>query len=361
MYYIIKCKIKLKRNKNIKIIALTGSSGKTSTKFILEEMLKQKYKVLSTPQSYNTTMGLTKTINNNNLSNIDYLILEFGADRKNDIKKLCRIAPPDYSFVTNIGNQHLKTFKTQTNITKTKCQIYTYLKKSGIAFFNIDDKNVYEFSKKYSKPHFNISSNEECFLKISNIQTTNSGSTFILSDGTSTKKCKTMLLGEHNIQNIFASSCIAYKLHINLNLIQNAIANLQPTPHRLQLISSNPRLTVLDDTFNSNYEGFKQALNVLSKFDGNKAVVTPGIVELGKEQEKINYNIGVIIANVCTKVIIVNKTNKTALYSGLIDAGFSDKNIFFYNTLEDAQNIFSVVLSDISTVLLENDLPDDYV
>ncbi len=359
--YIIKCKIKLKKYKKLKVIAITGSSGKTSTKFILEKMLEKKYKVLSTPHSYNTPMGLTKTVNNNSLKDIDYFIAEYGADRVNDIKKLCKIVKPDYSYITNIGNQHLKTFKTLQNLAKTKCQIFTYLKRDGTAFFNLDDLNVQQFAKTYTKKHINISNNENSILKISNVNVSSLGSTFTLSDGVESIDCKTCLLGEHNIQNIFACACIAYYLKISLKEIAESIFDLQPTQHRLQLISSNPSLTVLDDTFNSNQEGFKQALNVLSKFEGLKAIVTPGIVELGHLQEKVNFDMGVIIANICSVAIIVNKTNKDALYSGLVSAGFNKNNIFFFNTLNEAQQNFSSLLKNISVVLLENDLPDSYI
>lgn len=361
LHFIKKCKKKLKNQPNLKVIAVTGSYGKTSTKFILSNMLSAKYNVLATPNSFNTPMGITKTVNNFLMPEHEILLAEFGANAIFDIKALCKIATPDISIVTNIGNQHLATFGSFENIKKTKCEIFEFMKKDGTAVFNIDDESIREYSKNYNGNKIIVSTNENCDVKLSNVKTSAEGSLFTLTYNGESVQIKTKLLGEHNIQNIFLCACVAINLGVSLTEIAKTVENLKPTKHRLELVKGNNGVTVLDDSFNANIEGFKQALNVLKKFNGNKILLTPGIIELGSEQAQVNYNVGVISADVCSKVIIVNKVNRVALEQGLIDAGFNPENIYFYNTLLEAQLDFSKILSAGDVLLIENDLPDNYV
>ena len=359
--YIKRSKQKLKKQPNLKVIAITGSYGKTSTKFILASMLSQKYSVLATPNSFNTPMGITKTINNFLMPEHEIMVAEFGANAIFDIKALCNIVKPDISIITNIGNQHLATFGNFENLKRTKLEIFEFMKQGGTAVFNMDDENIKSYAQNFNGNKIIVSNNENCDVKLSKVKTSKDGSEFTLSYNGESQQIKTKLLGEHNIQNIFLSACVALNLGITLTQIKNAVEILKPTKHRLELIKGINGVTVLDDSFNANIEGFKQALNVLKKFDGNKVLLTPGIIELGSEQAQANYNVGVISAEVCDKVIIVNKVNRAEIEHGLIDAGFNPENIYFYNTLLEAQLDFPKLLSIGDVLLIENDLPDNYV
>ncbi len=359
--YISQCKKKLKNQPNLKVIAITGSYGKTSTKFILTSMLSQKYNVLATPNSFNTPMGITKTVNNFLTPEHEILVAEFGANAIYDIKALCNIAKPDVSILTNIGKQHLATFRTFENLKRTKLEIFEFMKKDGTAVFNMDDENIKTYAKTFKGNKIIVSANENCDVKITDVKTLKDGSVFTLNYNGESKVIKTKLLGEHNIQNIFLCACVALNFGVTLHEIANAVENLKPTKHRLELIKGSNGVTILDDSFNANIEGFKQALNVLKKFEGKKVLLTPGIIELGNEQAQANYNVGVISAEVCDKVIIVNKTNQAEIEHGLIDAGFNTDNIHFYNTLLEAQLDFPKLLSAGDVLLIENDLPDNYV
>ena len=142
--------------------------------------------------------------------------------------------------------------------------------------------------------------------------------------------------------------------------IKNAISQLKPIPHRVELIEENG-LTIIDDSFNSSVESSTNALDTLALFEGEKIVVTPGLVELGDSEYSENVAFGEKIAKVANKVIIVNKTNQQALSTGLIKSGFDEKNILQVETLNDAKAKLKDILVGGEVVLFENDLPDNYI
>ena len=129
--FIKKAKAKL-ANSNIKVIAITGSYGKTSTKFILNSLLSEKYRVLTTPRSHNTPIGIALAVNSAELENYDIFIAEMGARHLGDIAELCEICPPDISLITGICGQHLETFGTFQNIVKAKGEILSYTKDRAV-------------------------------------------------------------------------------------------------------------------------------------------------------------------------------------------------------------------------------------
>ena len=133
----------LKSIPDFKVVGITGSYGKTSTKYIINTILSQKYNSLMTPESYNTTMGVVKTINDKLKPIHQLFVCEMGAKYKGDIKEICDIVHPDFGVVTAIGPQHLDTFGTVENVAKTKLELVDSLPdNTGIAFVNWEDENI---------------------------------------------------------------------------------------------------------------------------------------------------------------------------------------------------------------------------
>ena len=131
---------KLKEIPNLKVIGITGSYGKTSTKYAINTILSQKFNTLMTPESYNTTMGVVRTINENLTLTHQLFICEMGAKYVGDIKEICDIVHPDFGIVTAIGPQHLDTFKSLQNVKKTKLELVDSLPQEGLAFVNWEDE-----------------------------------------------------------------------------------------------------------------------------------------------------------------------------------------------------------------------------
>ena len=342
----------LSRSDCIKI-AITGSYGKTSVKNYLKDLLEIKYRVLATPESFNTPMGISKTVKDLDMSH-EVFIAEMGARRVGDIKKLMKIVNPDVAVLTGINSQHLETFKSQKNIVDEKMRVITDLKKDGFAVVNnnlikiVEDKQ----NKILANVNFAGSGGE---VWASDVALSKRGSEFNLHFGDEVHRARTGLIGEHNVENLAVASAVAFALGINPKHIVERIAHVEPVPHRLQLIVRDG-MTIIDDTFNSNPDGARKALDTLSQFEGRKVVVTPGLVELGDLEEEENYALGKKIAMVADTVVLIGKRGEQVA-RGLSDF---DGKILCFNTLAEAQKSFKDFLHIGDNLLLLNDLPDIY-
>lgn len=356
LYYIKKAQKKL-ASKSAKVIGITGSFGKTSTKNILKVLLEKSFKVCATPFNYNTEMGLTKTILEN-LDDEDFLIAEMGARHRGDIKKLCQIAKPDYCILTTVGAQHIETFGSIEEVEKTKNEIIEFSKSDAPIFINCDSPSSHKIYRACRKNKF-ATCRYQTYAYASEIIYNKNGSSFLLHLDGDAMKVKTKLLGRCNVDNIVTASALAFYLGISKTDIVDAIKTLKPVPHRLELIK-NGSVCVLDDAYNSNLIGAQEALNVMATFKGRKIVVTPGLVEMGKEGCSANFKLGAYIADIADFVIIMNEINKNFLFSGLISHNFDKDKIFFAKTREDQKLVLSKITCEDCVILFENDLPDNF-
>ena len=357
--YIKKAKKKLSERENLKVIGITGSYGKTSVKNILSTILSAKYKICPTPASYNTPLGLAKTILSNLREDDEIFIAEMGAKQVGDITELCNMVCPDIGVITGIGNQHYLTFGSIENIVKTKSELAEFVSnKKGKLFINTDGDLAKSVSEKFSDSV--AVSLEKNLFKLSKIETTKKGSTFEISYKGEKKSCKTILLGKHNISNIILASTVALELGLSLDEIVSGIEKLRSVPHRLEIIKSSSRYLIIDNSYNSSVQGSEASLDALSKFDGRKFVITPGLVELGKEQFNSNFEFGRAMAKVCDYVIIDSTINFEAINAGLVSEGFDAEHILRAGSLSQAVSVLNTIAQPDDVVLFENDLPDNY-
>ncbi|KGG79556.1 UDP-N-acetylmuramyl peptide synthase [Caloranaerobacter azorensis H53214] len=363
-YYYDKAYNKIRTFKNLKIVGITGSFGKTSTKFITSTILQEKYKVLKTPESYNTPMGISKVINNDLTDEYEVFVVEMGARNIGDIKEVARLANPKIGVLTAVGPTHLETFKNVENIMKTKYELIEELPPEGIAIFNYDNKYIRKLADKTFKEKilYGMEDTEKLDIYATDLEISEFGSTFILNDreGNSVK-CRTKLLGRHNIQNLLAGAAVAKALGLTLEEIAKGIEKVEPVPHRLQLINPGTGVIVIDDAFNSNPVGAKAALDVINQFkDRRKIIVTPGMVELGEQEFEANKEFGKNIANVCDYVILIGKNRTKPIFEGLREMNYSKDKIFVVSTLNEATVKLQELVKPGDVVLFENDLPDTY-
>lgn len=356
---------KLKRLKP-KVIAITGSYGKTSTKDILSHILSIKYKVLKTPGSFNTPMGICKIIRGELKPEHEILIVEMGAREKGNIKELCELVKPEIGIITAIGPQHLEMFKTIENIINTKYELIESLPTNGIAAFNNDDENCKRLAdrtvdKKVLRYGINENS-KKLHLMAKDISTSSQGICFSAQNSKGGAVLyRSKLLGRHNVYNILAAATVALELGISLNKIAEIIQKLEPLPHRLQLIQGVGGVTVIDDAFNANPVGAKIALEVLGEFKGGrKILVTSGLIELGTREYDENKQLGIAAAKVCDFVFLIGPKRTKPIFEGLKESGFAETNIFVEKSLKDATEKFKNILKVGDIVLFENDLPDTY-
>lgn len=358
--YVKKAKKKIMARKDLTVIGITGSYGKTSVKNILSTLLSEKYKVCATPSSFNTPLGLAKTILSNLNSDDEIFIAEMGARQRNDIMELCEMVSPKIGIITGIGNQHLLTFGSEENIIKTKGELAEFVTKNGgKLFINVESKNAKILAKDYENAE-KVSLYDDNNLIFGEIETNKLGSNFEVKYNGESKKVHTILLGEHNISNIYLATKVALSMGLSLDEVANGIEKLVSIPHRLEIIKSSSTYTIIDDAYNSSVEGSTASLDVLSKFDGKKFVITPGIVELGKEQFNSNFEFGRKLAGVADMVIIDSSINYDAISSGLIFARYDEEKIIQTANLSQAVQMLELYASPNDVVLFENDLPDNY-
>ncbi len=349
----------LDANPNLIRIAITGSFGKTSVKNFLAAILSEKYNVLVTPASYNTPMGISKTVNGLDGTH-DVFIAEFGARRVGDIRTLMRIVKPDYTILTGINSQHLETFRTQENITREKCRILR-VGEEGFCVVNSTvrkdaEESINNLKKKPTIVYSGI--DEKCDFRAEQIRTTENGSDFdIILDGES-HYVRTPLIGYPNIEDILLAATMAYKLGVEVPFILDAIEKLEPVPHRMQLVHGNG-IKIIDDSFNSNPDGARTALETLGLFEGRRVILTPGLVELGERESEENYKLGTLMSEVADLVLLVGLKRTDPIRRGLVDGGYGGE-IHIYNSLSDAEDDFSNRLHVGDILLILNDLPDIY-
>ncbi|MCE5234510.1 MAG: UDP-N-acetylmuramoyl-tripeptide--D-alanyl-D-alanine ligase [Clostridiaceae bacterium] len=351
----------LKKRTDLIKIGITGSYGKTSAKHALGEILKERYDVLYTPGSFNTPMGVSRVVREKLKDDHNVFIAEMGARYKGDIEELCRLVGPRYGIITSVGKQHLETFGSLENVVATKSELMEGIAENGACFFNGDNalcREMYETSKLTDKFLFGTDG-DGLYMKASELSVSAKGSRFALTaQGGESVACETKLLGRHNIINIAGAAALAHFLGLTLEEIAAAIARLKPVEHRLELIEGP--VTVIDDAFNSNPEGAKEALEVLKSFSGKRIVVTPGMVELGGEESALNRAFGQAMAKAADVAILVGYERAEPIREGLMSLGFDEKNIVKAKSLNEAAELLKLYTEPGAAVLFENDLPDNY-
>ena len=360
-HYIILAKKKLKLNPDLIKIGITGSFGKTSTKFFLQTILSEKYSVCASPFSYNTPMGITKSI----IQYLDFshqiLIAEMGARFQGDIKELCDLVSPQYGIITSVGEQHLQTFKSLDNIKNTKYELVEALPSDGTIVFNGENEICRELYEKTTKNKLITGFNSKFDVYATDIKTTKDGTTFILHIKDESIQCQTKLLGEHNVEDILTSSALASKLGLTIEEIVKGINRLQPIDHRLQLINVSDKMTILDDSYNGSIEGSKKALETLKMFNGHKIVVTPGLVELGAKETQAKIEFGERNDEVADEVVIVNVTHSLDIKQGLKNKNFDETKIHQIQALNSINDFIKRLNNKECVILFYNDLPDNYL
>lgn len=367
--FVFLAKAKLNQRNDLTVIGITGSFGKTSTKEILAQILEKKFKVLKTPASYNTPLGIAKIILKNLSSKHEVFIVEMGAYQIGEIKNLCRLVKPTIGILTGITNQHLERFGSLENIIAAKSELIQSLPQDGLAIINVDNKSTQNIIQKTNTPTipygFTFKAQKGNFITAKQIKLASHQTRFTLLAYLNKKanetEIKTFLLGRHNIANILAGIAVALSLKMEVKEIKEAIQNLKPIPHRLNIVKKG-EITVIDDAYNANPGGVKAALEVLKLFkDKTKVVVTPGLVELGDDQFAQNFKMGQLLGQAADLIIIVGRTNKKALISGAAKHKKVDDNLFWVPNLEEATKKIQELALSPAVILFENDLPDQYL
>lgn len=356
---ISKAQAKIRSLKNLKVIAITGSYGKTSTREILTTLLSEKFIVVSPEGNKNTPLWVSETILNKLSDVSDIFIVEMWAYQKGDIQELCHLVPPDISILTGITMQHLERFWNIETIQDTKFEILECLKKGGSWIIDISGKwtqEAYERKKKMlQEQEIILISKPENYSYIENFK----GMIFSLNE----EKYTTKLIAPHAINTIKIAVECAKKLWLTQDEIKKWIEKIDYISHRMEVIHTPRWVIVIDDSYNGNIEWIQSIIELLEKtpFTGRKVIVAGGVVELWASLKEVNQKIGADFAKVADLVLIAKWPIGESIVKWLILAGFVQSNIKIYpHTLDIHKDLPNVILPW-DVVVFQNDLPDTYL
>lgn len=343
----------------LKTVGITGSYGKTGVKFYLYTILRAWTDTLVTPASFNTPMGIVKTVRGGLRAYHKVFLCEMGAKWVGDIKELCDIVHPTCGIITALGDQHLESFGSVENIIKTKYELADALPANAPLYVNWDNDRIRANPPRHS--FIKYGTREDCDWRACNIVSGSKGTAFdvISPDGVSTH-FETKLLGEHHVVNITAAIACAAGLGMPTEEMRLYVRRIEAVPHRMQLVEKGP-YTIIDDAFNSNPAGCKAALATLKNMRGFRVLVTPGMVELGEKQYELNCEFGKQAAEACDLIVLIGAKQTEPIREGVLSAGFPADRLWVEEAFSSAiKKVYAFPTEQKKIILLENDLPDNY-
>lgn len=336
------------------IIGITGSYGKTSVKNFITSLLKTKYTVLPSPKSYNTPLGIARTINEYYRYE-EYLVLEFGARFPKDILELSQLVNPQIAIITEIGPQHLSTFGSIEMIQKTKSEILESSRlKIAVLYYDNELIRELKIPTDCRLVTYGLKHGE---YQARNISLVADGTSFdVYQNDDFLVHITTSLLGLHNVSNLLCAITVGIISGIDVEVLAYKISQQKPVEHRLE-VKSYHNVLIIDDSFNSNFVGFINALDCLALSNHYKVLITPGIVEsvVDSEYKKLAERIKEVADRVC----LIDSPSGQLLgkYLQAINCSFQ-----FYRSFNGAYtNIIKSYTDTMVTLLIENDLPDNYL
>ena len=358
-HYTRQAKRLLAASPELKTVGITGSYGKTGVKFYLYTILRAWTDTLVTPASFNTPMGIVKTVRGSLRPYHKVFLCEMGAKWVGDIKELCDLVHPTAGIITALGDQHLESFGSVENIVKTKYELADALPEGAPLYVNWDNDRIRENPPRH--PYIRYGTREDCDWRAFHIVSGTKGTSFQVKapDGTVTD-FDTKLLGNHIVVNITGAIACANGLGMPTEEMRLYVRRIEAVPHRMQLVDKGT-CTIIDDAFNSNPAGCAAALDTLSGMDGYRVLVTPGMVELGEKEYDLNFAFGKQAAAACDRIVLIGAKQTEAIRKGALEAGFPQNKLWVEEDFSVAiKKVYALPTDKKKIILLENDLPDNY-
>ncbi|MCK5096005.1 MAG: UDP-N-acetylmuramoyl-tripeptide--D-alanyl-D-alanine ligase [Candidatus Pacebacteria bacterium] len=293
---------KMRTLKKVKVIGITGSYGKTSTKEFLDTILSEKFKVVKTEGNNNTNIGVAYTVLNKVSDEYDYFICEMGAYKIGEIAEMCEIVKPQIGILTGINEQHIELFGSIENTMKAKFELIESLPENGLAIINARITNYESRIIKKNVKRFSLDDAENIKVCRDCIEFNYKNHNF-----------KINLLGRHFIENLLAAIMTAEDLGMSLEEISRAVEKIKPSEFMMRKLKGVSNSVFINDSYSANPDGVVAALDSLNEAyqDCKKIIVFPGIIELGSESEKVHKRLFDKIDKICDIAYILNTEYQT--------------------------------------------------
>ena len=340
-----------KRNlyKDLIVVGITGSVGKTSTKDMIYSVLSQKYKTLKTEGNFNNDIGLPLTILK--LREHEVAVIEMGMNHKREISKLTKIAKPQLAVITNVGTAHIGNLGSRENILNAKLEILEGMQKPKIVINN-DNDLLHEWKnnlKENIEVHtFGIENKSDCMAE--NIKKSENNSEFICNINNEKIKINVPIGGDVFIINSLCAILVGKNLGLSDKQIQDGIENFELTKKRMEIIKLKNNITLINDSYNASLDSMKASIKYLSELKGKRKIAVLGdLFELGDYSEKIHRKIGEEIVKNKIDLLYLIGENSKYIKDEALKNGMNKNNIFYFNSKNE-------IINNLKNIMTENDI-----
>lgn len=340
---------------DLRVVGVTGSTGKTSTKDMIASVLSERLNVVASEKSYNNEVGVPLTILKADRKT-GVLVVEMAMRGLGQIGELAEIAKPDVGVVTNVGKTHFELLGSEELIAEAKSELVKAVPSTGTVILNLDDAWTQRLKEMTRAAVITYGMSKGATFRADRIEIDNTGRpSFELHSPDGEIKIDLPLTGRHNIYNALAAAAVGYVLDINLNAVKKGLEKTVLTGMRMQIFSTADGVIVINDAYNANPTSMKAALQALKDFDGGfrKIAVLGDMLELGKLSDIAHFEIGEDIRKVGVDMLITIGEKGKRIAEGAIRKGFDEKAAFVCQTTAEAAKILKVHVRPKDVILVK--------
>ncbi|HBN26711.1 MAG TPA: UDP-N-acetylmuramoyl-tripeptide--D-alanyl-D-alanine ligase, partial [Desulfobacteraceae bacterium] len=317
------------KRSGVSVVAITGSSGKTTTKEMTAAVLGKGFNTLSTPGNYNNNIGLPLTAFKLGPFH-QWAVLELGMNRPEEIKNLAGICNPDIGVITNIGHAHIGAFDSIEGIVAAKAELAEKIKNNGVLVLNGDDPRVLQIGKRTSKRLLVYGTGSNAEIKGEKIKKIPEGISFTLNLPGEKINIEIKAHGEFMVLNGLAAAAAGFLAGLDGTKIKAGLEEFLPEGGRFNLLETKNGIHIINDTYNANPDSMKAAMGTLNSLRGNKRglLVLGDMLELGKHGDSMHMAIGAFAADSGAEKLYLTGAFADQIARGALNRGMTHQNIF---------------------------------
>lgn len=341
-----------------RVVAITGSVGKTSTKDMVAAVLQTKFKVLANKGNLNTEIGLPLTLFALK-PEVDYAVLEMGMRGPGQITELTEIAPPFIGVLINVGESHIELLGSQEAIATAKGELLAALPAQGWAILNGDDPLVRSQSSRSAAPliYYGFSSQADLQVTATDLEQLSDGRVrFMLKIGSEQTLVTLAAPGQHNVKNALAAAAVGYSLGLTGSEIAFGLSQVDLTPMRCQVLETPRGYRVINDTYNACYDSMRAGLDLLAslKEEGNRSIAVLGdMLELGDNCIPAHRRVGQYVVESGVDYLITVGTRSRQIANGAVSNGLLTDHVRSVPDTDSAVEVLRSLVQATDVILVK--------